>query len=268
MLSLKIAAARTASRRASTESEGTESGGPAPARSVSAATAPRRCPVGALCRSDGCGEHPAFTRRRALERGGRLRLDSERRPLWVVRSGLAGVCTVFEDGRRQIVRLLGAGDIVCPFGAVCSEMWLEALSECELCEFDAQEARRGDEGAFMLEMFRLSHQELRRAVDQIVLLGRLDAMERICLFLADMARRFGSRGPDGVRLHLPLKREDIADHLGMNAETVSRLLTRLKRDGLIKLTSRSDYVLPDVAALERRAPIAPTVRETWGDCAP
>ena len=40
-----------------------------------------------------------------------------------------------------------------------------------------------------------------------------------------------------------MSRLDIADHLGLTIETVSRTLSRFKRDGLIDLTSRHEVAL-------------------------
>ena len=54
---------------------------------------------------------------------------------------------------------------------------------------------------------------------------------------------------------LPMSREDIADYLGLNTETVSRILSRIKKTGLIKFLSPTEYVIPDFAALEGRLPV-------------
>lgn len=211
---------------------------------------------GAPC--DGC-RGAATTRRRETDRGRRLQGGDSCRKLWVVRKGFAGLCTVLEDGRRQILHLMTDGDVVCPFGVADGvSMWLEAFAPSEICEIDvaplAADARQTADMHALL--FPLAHQQLLQISSHVVVLGRLDAMERICLFLADMAHRFGQAGPSGHVVSLPLRREDIADYLGLNAETVSRLLTKLKKSGLVVFINRSDFLVKDVDALEARAPIA------------
>ena len=52
-----------------------------------------------------------------------------------------------------------------------------------------------------------------------------------------------------------MSREDIADYLGLNTETVSRILTRLKKSGLVKFNARNEFIVPDLAELGRRLPV-------------
>ena len=54
----------------------------------------------------------------------------------------------------------------------------------------------------------------------MVMLGRLDSMERVSLFLLNIGKKTGLRNGNALHLELPMTREDIADYLGLNAETV------------------------------------------------
>ena len=47
-----------------------------------------------------------------------------------------------------------------------------------------------------------------------------------------------------------MTRQDIADHLALTIETVSRTLSQFERDGLIALVSTRDLRLRNPAALE------------------
>jgi len=78
----------------------------------------------------------------------------------------------------------------------------------------------------------------------------------VCLFLADMAWRSGRESPAGWRVHLPLSREDIADYLGLNSETISRIFSRVKKARLATFLSPTEYLVPDIEALRSRAPMA------------
>jgi CRP/FNR family nitrogen fixation transcriptional regulator len=87
---------------------------------------------------------------------------------------------------------------------------------------------------------------LERAQDHMMLLGRKSAAEKIATFLLDMDRRLSG----GEHVDLPMSRTDIADHLGLTVETVSRALTQMERQGLIELPShRRTIVLANRAAL-------------------
>ena len=105
-----------------------------------------------------------------------------------------------------------------------------------------------DDPALGGEMMASMMRSLERAHDHMVLLGRKTAQEKIATFLLDIAQRM----PGDSRFDLPMQRSDIADHLGLTIETVSRTLTQFARDGLIKLAAASrSVVLQDKGALQR-----------------
>lgn len=160
----------------------------------------------------------------------------------------------FTDGRRQITGIELKGDIV--NGLRDSEdapFWLEALEPTTICELNFTNLGPAlyDDPKFLAEVSQLLQERLEFATRHIATLGRLDSTERVTLFLAQMAVR--SPGPGPVRL--PMSREDIADYLGLNAETVSRILSRVKKSGLVRFLSPTEYVIPDMKAVERRLPL-------------
>ena len=81
------------------------------------------------------------------------------------------------------------------------------------------------------ELMPVALQVLVRAQEHLLVLGRQAAVERLAAFLVDMADRQG----DLMQVELPMSRTDIGDYLGLTIETVSRVLTRLKQKGVIRL---------------------------------
>ncbi len=87
---------------------------------------------------------------------------------------------------------------------------------------------------------------LGQARDHMLLLGRKCALEKVASFLLGLVDRSREVGI----VELPMSRTDIADHLGLTIETVSRTLTDLRRRGIIALpTTRRTIVLKDLDAL-------------------
>src|SRR3990167_174597 len=165
-------------------------------------------------------------------------------------SGTVRTYKLLSDGRRQIDEFHLAGDI---FGLEPGEQHrfsAEAVEDASVVMF-----RRRRFAAIAQEdpslgdqvMASLMH-NLERAHDHMMLLGRKSAQERIATFLLDMSKRIAK----GDSFDLPMQRSDIADHLGLTIETVSRTLTQFARDGLIKLAAaRRSVVLCDKAALRQ-----------------
>lgn len=157
---------------------------------------------------------------------------------------------LLNDGRRQIDAFHLAGDIFgletgteCRFSAdAVEDATVMAVRRCRFTTLARDDPALGDQ--LMSSMMV----NLERAHDHMLLLGRKTAQEKIATFLLDMAARLSK----GDRFDLPMQRSDIADHLGLTIETVSRTLTQLARDGLIRLAAASrSVVLCDKAALQR-----------------
>ncbi len=191
---------------------------------------------------------------RSLKRGDCLDAGSdETSRLWIVISGAVAMSATLPDGRRQILHIDMPGDLVCSMLTQDRDACvLEALDAVELCEIDLDSGSATAEATFAL--FEQARGRLTRSARQIICLGRLDATERLCSFLADMARRTGP-GEENLRVSLPMTREDIADYLGLNAETVSRVFSRIRKSRLAIFLSPTEYVVPSLHDLERRIPI-------------
>jgi CRP/FNR family nitrogen fixation transcriptional regulator len=86
---------------------------------------------------------------------------------------------------------------------------------------------------------------LAAAQSRLALLGRMTACERVASFLLELFER----SDDENHVELPMCRYDIADYLGLTVETVCRVLSDLKQDGVIGISPRSITLL-DRFALE------------------
>jgi len=85
-------------------------------------------------------------------------------------------------------------------------------------------------------------------------LGRLNAHQRLLLFLADLLARYQAAGFATDEVHLPMYREDIANYLGVALETISRMMTRLSEEGVIEVRHRHIRVIEaGVTALTKQA---------------
>ncbi len=184
-----------------------------------------------------------------LERGEELFAEGDAAEFFhKVVSGSIRSSKLLSDGRRQIDAFHLPGDIFGLESGTEHRFTAEALEDTTVLAF--RRSRLGDltddDPAFGEEIMMAMMRGLERAQDHMLLLGRKTAQERIASFLMDMAARLVG----GSHVDLPMQRADIADHLGLTIETVSRTLTQLARDGLISFTAGSRSVdLRDLAAL-------------------
>ena len=76
--------------------------------------------------------------------------------------------------------------------------------------------------------------DLRNAQRQLIVMGRLDITHRLAAFLLDCSAHEHYYDANTNLLTLAMTRFDIADYLGTSAETVTRAMGQLQRNGLIK----------------------------------
>ena len=169
--------------------------------------------------------------------------------VYKVLSGVVRTSKLLSDGRRQIDAFHLAGDI---FGIEAGDEYrfcAESVGDCVVVAYRRSHlaALTGSDAQLGQDMTMGMMRSLVRAQNHMLLLGRKSSLEKIATFLLDMAERTA----DDITLDLPMSRTDIADHLGLTIETVSRSFTQLERQGIIGLPSARRIVLSNRAALER-----------------
>jgi CRP/FNR family transcriptional regulator len=85
--------------------------------------------------------------------------------------------------------------------------------------------------------------------DHVLLLGRKTARERVATFVLTLSDRARRRGDAPSPVDLPMGRADIADHVGLTVETVSRTMTAFKREGLVDLPNAHAVTIRRLEAL-------------------
>ena len=171
--------------------------------------------------------------------------------VFTVTTGVARVYKLLADGRRQIVGFLYPGDMLGLPSRMHYGVNAEALEPMTACRFRRAEYRdlAGELPGLEAALLDRACDELRAAQDQMLLLGRKTALERLASFFLDISSRDRRAGGDGARLRLPMTRGEIADYLGLTTETVSRTTTRMKTRGVIRLLPRNVVEILDPVAL-------------------
>ena len=171
--------------------------------------------------------------------------------------GVATLTQTMEDGRRQMVGLLMASDFIGRPNRDSVAYDVTATTDVTLrCfrrkQFDALLVSTPHIAQRLLEM---TLDELDAAREWMLLLGRKTAREKIASFLVIIARRNARADAGPPRgdsaFDLPLTREAMADYLGLTLETVSRQMSALRRDGVIRLEDRRRVLVPDFQRLRR-----------------
>ncbi len=158
------------------------------------------------------------------------------------------------DGRRQVVEVIGPDSL---FGVVAGRHFdcnAETLTPSVVRVLDRRELEASPE--FQAHVSRCLRRQIERLHDHALLLGRKSAFERVASFLIRFVPGRGINGCAGPQnekdeevIELAMTRQEIADYLGLTIETVSRVISDLKRRGLITIEKQDRIRITDVCGI-------------------
>jgi CRP/FNR family cyclic AMP-dependent transcriptional regulator len=184
------------------------------------------------------------------------------RGVYVLSSGRAKVSISSADGRKLIIRIARAGDVLGlyagltgrPFEATAEMVEdgrVDFISRSDLLSLMWENHGLHDD---LVEMFSRQFSEF---VDNTRMLQLSEsALEKLARLMVRWGRDFGERTSEGIRVKLLLTQEEIAQIIGASRETVTRLFSALKRDQIIRV-KRDSMWIRDSEALATIAQLAP-----------
>lgn len=145
-----------------------------------------------------------------------------------ITEGMARLYKLLPDGRRQIIGFALPGDFL---GLSLSDRFsfcADAVDDMRVCRIPrAKFSQQLDEKPHLMKrLHEMAANELMIAQDQLVVLGRRSAEERVAVFLLGLRKRFAALHHLSPTVPLPMSRQDIADYLGLTIETVSRTFSK------------------------------------------
>lgn len=170
-------------------------------------------------------------------------------------SGLVSIFKLLPDGRRQITGFLYPGSFI---GVTFNMRNLygytaETITPCALDVWSRPVLEQLLDAEPTLRHLFLAEiaDELTAAQDRMLMLARRSAEERVAAFLLGMARRQApGRKVTADIVAIPMRWADIADYLGITAETVSRTLSAFRDRDIVRTGARAEIEILDRAELE------------------
>ena len=190
------------------------------------------------------------------------------RDFLVLADGIVKLWKVLPDGRRQIVAFRTAGDLVSlhrrdtPWPVTA-----QAVSDCRLfrIEWEALHRLAGRYPAIDRTLFDLASDEIASLQDRLLTLGRKTVEEKLASFILEFCRPSAAPASLSREIHLPMRRPEIAEYLGLTTESVSREFSRLKRESILSMPRPSRILVLNRPALESLALgfKGPGQKESW-----
>src|SRR5262249_44976590 len=160
------------------------------------------------------------------------------------------------DGRRQVVELIGPGDVFGISTIAAYECSAETLVSGQVIAYDRAVVERSPElfrrlSARIQAQFCAMH-------EHAVLLGRKSALERVASFIMQCVLGRGGRGgqapwggENSINVRLGMTRQEMADYLGLTIETVSRVFSELRRRRVVTIDRQEHVLAQDIGGMCR-----------------
>jgi len=179
--------------------------------------------------------------------------------VYVVTAGLLVLQTLVPGQRRRLLTLLYPQDIFLP--AVAPSLPGAVLSSACACEVlrmpaPAFETLLADHPSLTRHICRRLADQHARAVLHTAIVGGLTGEERVASLLIELALHLGTQRAAGVAFETPLSRTEMADYLALNADTLSRIMSRLKASRLVRRTGLQAALVTDLDGLCALSPLA------------
>lgn len=181
--------------------------------------------------------------RRKVKTGQILYREGDRfQSFYAVRSGTFKSNLMLADGREQVNGFYMTGEIMgldgVAYGTHASSA--TALEDAEVCAIpyaQISELASGNSGLQQV-IGRLMSREILREHSLMMLLGSMNAEERLAAFLLNLSHRLKVRGYSASEFHLRMSRAEIGSYLGMTLETVSRTFSAFQQLRLLEVDKR------------------------------
>jgi len=166
--------------------------------------------------------------------------------IYCINSGILKVFKTGNDGKEQILRFASEGEIIGYRSVLSSELactTAEAISDATTCYIPGEIVIEliKNNGGFALELMQLTCRELGEANSYITDIAQKTAKERLAEILIHLKDEFGV--DENKVLKISLTREELANIVGTATESIIRMLSDFKQEGLLEIKGREIKIL-------------------------
>lgn len=187
-----------------------------------------------------------------LKTGETLYMEGDRAPYcYQVVEGVMKEYNTLADGRRHVADFYSVGDLFGISDGGEHAHTAQAITDCAVLRHPRNAYLRSIAASPELsqQFLDILMTRLHRARQRLIMLGRMSAAQRVAAFLL----RLSSEQQKTDKIQFVMSRQDIADHLGLTIETVSRVLTTFRNSRVIEMTNSRCFAIPDIDRLDEAA---------------
>lgn len=174
--------------------------------------------------------------------------------MYAISAGALKITTTGHDGEERVIGFHFAGELAGSY-AIYNQRYpysVEALEPSSICEipYNAMQRFSTHIPEIASNITMLMSEEIQYTQQLLAMhSGKVNAEERLASFLLSLSERFQKHGYPHTKFKLSMTRADIGSYLGLTKETISRLFSQFKKEGLIAASGKH-LELIDLTRLE------------------
>lgn len=175
--------------------------------------------------------------------------------LYIVHTGELKNYRILENGKEQLIRLLGPGAFTGEWSIFKSDIkhndYIEALETTEICQLTRQGFKQvlGQYPEISMSLLQHMSERLDISENQTATLAYGSITKRITSYLADLIINSKVNREGTIQIALPMTRKDLASYLGTTPESVTRGFNKLEKAGVIESISNKIIQVHDFNSL-------------------
>jgi CRP-like cAMP-binding protein len=176
--------------------------------------------------------------------------------LYCIATGKIKVSKVGNDGKESIVRIAGAGDVLGHRSLFSKENYTATatvIEDAAICFLDKNYIYSAlkDDPTIALNLIEKLSKDMGAAEARNASMSQKSARERLAELFLTFMKNYGHAESDGrVRLDIKLNRDEIASIVGTAHETIIRLISEFKDEGILEQEGKVIYILDEDKLLE------------------
>lgn len=174
--------------------------------------------------------------------------------LYAIRSGSVKIYSINEQGDEQITSFHMSGDLI-GFDAIADNEHLsfaQSLETTSISEIPFTEIMHlaAQKPCLNLHLLKLISTEISTKKNLMMMISKQTAEQRLTSFLLHLYENLARRNLAGQEIKLTMTRYEIGNYISLTVETISRLLTKLRKEQIIEVHGRYISIL-DIDKLHR-----------------
>ncbi|WP_243283324.1 Crp/Fnr family transcriptional regulator, partial [Clostridium tertium] len=192
-----------------------------------------------------------------LKKGESLFLEGDKvSKLFIISEGMIKISKSTATGKEQIINILTVGDFLGESNILGdtkeSNVSAVAVKNTELCTISREDLKDilYSNPSICLKLLSEMNKRLIEVENLSKNLSNNNPEARICCMLLEFSEKYGKVVNGKIEIDLPLNREGMANYCGIARETLSRKLTLLENENIIKAVGTKKIIINNLSLLE------------------